>query len=126
MRETRISPGAGLAEDARRDVYRDPTDVVVQQFALAGVDAGADLDAQCLGVSAQRLGAADGLRRAVERGEVAVAGALHHRAAESLREVGGDLTKAVQHRPPPLVTRRRGVLRRGDDVGEQHGAQGAM
>jgi len=43
----------------------------------------ADLDAQCLGVSAHGLGASDGLRWAVERGEVAVAGALHHRAAES-------------------------------------------
>ena len=118
--------GAGLAEDPRRDVYREPPDVGVQQFALAGVDAGADLDAQCFGVSAQGLGAADGLRRAVEGGEVAVAGALDHRAAESLREVGGDLAKAVQHRAPALVARRRGVLRRGDDVGEQHGAQGAM
>ena len=67
--------GAGLAEDARRDVYGDPADVVVEQFALAGVDAGADLDAQRLGIRAQRLGAADGLRRAVERDEVAVAGA---------------------------------------------------
>ena len=118
--------GAGLAEDPRRDVYGDAPDVVVEQFAFAGVDAGADLDAQCLGVGAQGLGAADGLRRAVERGEVAVAGALDHRAAESLREVGGDLTEAVEHRAPPLVARRRGVLRRGDDVGEQHGAQGAM
>ena len=99
---------------------------VVEQFALAGVDAGADLDTQCFGVGAQGFGAADGLRRAVERDEVAVAGVLHHRAAESFREVGGDLTKALQHRPPPLVARRRGVLRRGDDVGEQHGAQGAV
>src|ERR1700731_4483647 len=68
--------GAGLAADPRRDVYRDSPDVGVQQFALAGVDARADLDAECLGVSVQRLGAADGLRRAVERGEVAVARAL--------------------------------------------------
>jgi hypothetical protein len=60
---------AGLAEDPRSDVYRDSADVGVQQLALAGVDAGADLDAQCLGVSPQGLGAADGLRRAVERGE---------------------------------------------------------
>ena len=60
--------GAGLAEDPRRDVYREPPDVRVQQFALAGVDAGADLDAQGLGVSTQGLGAADGLRRPVERG----------------------------------------------------------
>jgi hypothetical protein len=57
---------------------------------------------------------------------VAVAGAIDHRAAEALREVGGDLIKAVKHRPPPLVARGRGVLSRGDHVGEQHGAQGAM
>ena len=59
--------GAGLAKDARRDVYCEPADVGVEQFALAGVDAGADLDAQCLGVRTQGLGAADRLRRAVER-----------------------------------------------------------
>jgi hypothetical protein len=90
------------------------------------MDASADLDAQCLDVNAQGLRAADGLRRAVERGQVAVAGVLHHRAAESLREVGGDLTKAVQHRTPPLVAGRRRVLRRRDHVGEQDSAQGAM
>src|SRR3954471_15048135 len=78
----------GLAKDARRDVYRDPPDVGAQQFALAGVNAGADLDTQCFGVGAQGFGAADGLRRAVERHEVTVAGALHHRAAESVREIG--------------------------------------
>ena len=38
--------------------------------------AGADLDTQCFGVSAHGLGAADGLRRAVECDEVAVAGVL--------------------------------------------------
>ena len=76
MRETRISPGAGLAEDPRRDVHREPPDVGVEQFALAGVDARADLDTQCFGVGAQGFRAADGLRRAVERDEVAVAGAL--------------------------------------------------
>jgi hypothetical protein len=72
--------GAGLAEDPRRDVYREAPNVGVQQFAFAGVDAGADLDAQGLGVSTQGLSAADGLRRTVEGGEVAVAGALDHRA----------------------------------------------
>jgi len=107
-------------------VYGDSPDVGVEQFALAGVDASADLDAQCLGVIAQGIGAADGLRRAVKRGEVAVAGALHHRASESFREFGGDLTKAVEHRTPPLVAGRRGVLCRGDHVGEHHRAQGAM
>ena len=57
---------------------------------------------------------------------MAVAGALDHRAAEPLREFGGDLTEPVEDRTPPLVAGCRGVCRRGDDVGEQHGAQGAM
>jgi hypothetical protein len=89
--DDQVTHGAGhenvarpcLPEDPRRDVYREPPDIGPQQFALPGVDASADLDAQCLGVSPQGLGAADGLPRAVERGEVAVAGALDHRAAES-------------------------------------------
>lgn len=60
--------GASLTADPSGDVCRNAPDIGVQQLALAGVDADADLDTQYLGVSAQRLGAADGLRRAVERG----------------------------------------------------------
>jgi hypothetical protein len=45
--------GAGLSEDPRRDLYGEPADVGVQQFTFAGVDAGADLDTQCFGLSAQ-------------------------------------------------------------------------
>ena len=116
---------AGLPEYPRGDVYGDSAYVRVEQFALTRMDAGADPDAQCLGASAQRLGAVDGLRRAVERGEVAVAGALDHRAFEPWGELPRDFIKALQYRTPPLVARRRGVLCRCDDVGEQHRAQGA-
>ena len=66
-------PRAGPTADPCRDVNCDPANVVVAQFAFAGVNAGADLDAQGLDVSAQGLGAADRLRRAVERDQVAVA-----------------------------------------------------
>ena len=87
-------PGACLAADPGRDVHGEIPDVGVQQFAFAGV-VPARISMPNVSASSQRLGAADGLRRTVERGEVAVAGALDHRAAESLRDVGGDLTKAV-------------------------------
>ena len=83
VRETRISPGPAWPTIRAAMCTAIPPMPVVQQFALAGVNAGADLDTQCLGVSAQGLGAADRLRRAVEGDEVAVAGVLHHRAAES-------------------------------------------
>jgi hypothetical protein len=71
-----------------------------------------------------RLGAADGLRRAVER-----SGGRRRCSSppcrRRFRQIGGDLTKAVEHRPPPNRPSPRRV-RRGDHVGEQHGAQGAM
>jgi hypothetical protein len=88
--------GFGLAKDSRRDVYRDPPDIGVQQFTLAGVDPSADLDSQCLGVIAQRLGAPNGLRRAIERHEVAVAGALQHGAAASSCDVGCHLAEPLE------------------------------
>ena len=51
--------GAGLAEDARGDVYREPPDVGIEQFALAGVDAARiwmpSVSASALNASAQRM-----------------------------------------------------------------------
>ena len=125
VRETRMSPAPAWSQ-IRAAMCTAIPPMSLSSSSHSPVDAGADLDAYVSTSPAQGLGAADGLRRPVERGEVAVAGALDHRATESLREFGGDLTKAVQHRAPPLVARCRGVLGRGDDVGEQHGAQGAM
>ncbi len=84
VRETRISPAPAWPRMRAAMWTASPPMSACQQFALAGVDARADLDAQPFGVGAQCLGAPDGLRRAVEGDEVAVAGALHHRAAESL------------------------------------------
>ena len=52
VRETRISPAPAWPRIRAAMCTAMPADVGVQQFALAGVDAGADLDAQCLGVSA--------------------------------------------------------------------------
>jgi hypothetical protein len=43
-------------------VHSDPADVGVQQFTLAGVDAGADFNAKVLGFGMQRFSATDGLR----------------------------------------------------------------
>ena len=115
-----------MAEDARRDVYRDASDVGVHEFALTGVNADADFDTQLFGIVTQRLRAPDGLGRTVKCHEVAVAGALDHRPAESVRGFGGDLAEALEHDTPSLIPRRRGALGRRDDVGEQHRAQGTL
>jgi len=59
-------------------VDRDSADVIVEQFALAGVDACPDLDpkisASARNDSAQRMACVG----TVERREVTIAGALHH------------------------------------------------
>ena len=86
--ETRTSPGPAWPTIRAAMCTAIPPMPLSRGSLLAGVNASADLDTQCLGVRAQGLGAADGLRRAVERDEVAVARALHHRAAES----GEDIT----------------------------------
>ena len=45
VRDTRISSAPAWPQYPRGDVDRDPPDVCVEQFALAGMDASADLDA---------------------------------------------------------------------------------
>ena len=64
-----------MRQDPRRDVHGDPADIVADQFALSSVDADADLDSQRFRIGTQRLGTTDRVRRSLERGEMAVAGA---------------------------------------------------
>ena len=76
VRETHTSPGAGEPGDARADVHADAADVVTPTLELPGVDAGPDLQLERGDAVADRLGAAHGTRRAVERREHPVAGRL--------------------------------------------------
>ena len=118
--------GARLAEDPRRDVYCDPADVVVEQFAFAGVDAHADLDAQGVGVgrnaSAQRIACVGPSNVARWPSPVFFTTVPQNRSVSSA-VISPKRCSTARHRSSP---RRRGVLRRRDDVGEQNGAQGAM
>ena len=73
--------------------------VVAHEFALSGVNAGADLDPQRFRVSAQRLGAADRVRGSLERGEMAVTGALDDGSPKAFGEALGNFTESLQERP---------------------------
>ena len=84
--ETSTSPALRQRADARADVHGHPADVVAHDLALAGVQAGAHVDAErrtarCAIARAQRIAA----RRTVERGEEAVAHRLDLAAAGSAR-----------------------------------------
>ena len=97
--------GAGLAEDPRGDVHRDPRcRRPAVRTRRCGCRRGSR--AQCLGVGTQRLGAADGLRRAVERGEVAVAGALppcRRRRCASSAVISPKRASTARHRSSPAA-----------------------
>jgi hypothetical protein len=65
-------------------VHGDAADLRAVELALAGMDAGADLDAELPHGLSGRERAADGARRTVEGGEEAVARRVHLPAAEAV------------------------------------------
>ena len=71
----------GELADARGDVHGHPGQPVPEQLALAGVDAGPQLDPERRGLHAQLLGAVDGRPRLIERDQEAVAPVGEHPAA---------------------------------------------
>src|SRR5437867_2572441 len=75
--------GPGLRSDPRARVDGDPGDLAVQEFALAGVQAGAHLEPQLADLLDDRLRAADRPRGPVEAREEAVAGGVDLPAAEA-------------------------------------------
>ena len=124
---TSTSPGAGEAADARADVHREAADVVTgEQFAFAGVQAGADLQVEVADAVADGGRAADRAAGAVEHGERAVAERLHEPPAMALDLLAHQAVVALQQGPPGAVAELRGTLGRADDVGEQHRREHAV
>src|SRR6187431_2943747 len=118
--------GAGLRRDPRADVDGDAADLRAHHLALAGVHAGTQLEPQRPGAFADRLGATDGARRAVERGEETVARGIDLAAAESLELAAGDAVERIEDGVPARVAELRGALGRADDVGEQDRREDAI
>ena len=109
----------GALADPGRDVDGHPGQPVPEQFALAGVDAGAQLDAEPGRGDAQLLGADDRRPRGVERDQKAIAPIGQHPAAGLLDGLIDDLVVALEQFSPPRVTQPGQVLGRADDVGDQ-------
>ena len=70
--------------DARRDVDSDTADLAADPLALAGVDAGAQLQAEPRYITKDCVCCAYGLRGLLERAQEAVAGSVHLAPAECL------------------------------------------
>src|SRR5579864_8029772 len=98
----------------------DSPDLAVHELALAGVEAGAHLDSEPAHALRDRARAADRPRRAVEAREEAVTGRVELLAAEA-GELGTDDPVVVGDELfPPAVAELGCLLRRVDDVGEEH------
>ncbi len=66
--------GTGQPSDARANMHGKAADVVAHPLALAGVDAGSDLEPGLAQAIADGDGAADGAGRPIESGEESVTG----------------------------------------------------
>ena len=86
-----------------------PATLVTDALDLAGVDAGAHLDAERRGVALDGPGAADGTSRTVERGQDPVAGHVHLPAAVTLDGGADDVvmlaSSSRQRRSPSSAAR---------------------
>ena len=86
----------GELADARGDVHGHPGQAVAQQLALAGVNAGPQLDAEAGSGNAQLLGAAHRRCGRVERDQEAVAAVGEHAAAGGVDRVVHDLVMLLE------------------------------
>jgi hypothetical protein len=114
---------SGLRHHARAGVNGDAGDCVIDALALAGVDAGADLEAEASQGVTDAHGAADGAGRAVEGREEAVAGGAYLSPAVTRDLLADGRVVALEKIAPGAVTERDRSLGRADYVGEEDGCQ---
>jgi hypothetical protein len=109
--------------NARRDVHGHPGELAALQLALAGVDAGADFDAEPLDVIAHDARALEGTRRRIKAREEAVASRLHLGTLAFGHLAPDDRAMLIQERAPARVAELLGVLGGADDGGERQRRQ---
>ena len=118
--------GAGKSSNARCCVNRDASNGVPDQFALAGMDAGAHLDSKPTQSVNDRGGAADRSRGPVEDGKESVAGSVDL-APAVLGQLGAHKgVMLVNERAPGTVAQLRRSLGGPNDVGHEDGRQDAV
>jgi hypothetical protein len=117
---------AGLSKGPSRDVHADPSDVVVAELDLTGVDRRTNRQPDVAEASIEGEGTSKRPRGRVEGGEDAVPGKLPEAAAEAFDLGARHLVMSIQEPAPSLIAERGCLLGRPDDVGEQHGRKDAI
>ena len=105
------------------NVHGNATDVLTTDLTLSGVQTTSHIDTQILHPLRDRGRTPKGARRAVERREKTVAGVLYDAPLETADFGVGDVVVACEQLAPTAVPEPRGMPRRIDDVGKQHGGQ---
>jgi hypothetical protein len=116
---TRVGPSG----DPRTDVHGDAGDPVVSELDLAGVEPRPDLEIQRSHRRNNRLSAADGPSRAVERCEEAIAGRIHLTAVEPLQLAPDSRVMLLDEVPPATIPELRGSGGGADEIREEHSRQ---
>ena len=112
----------GVAElrHPRRDVYRDPTHVVLEQLDFAGMKADPHRNVEPAQRGANGAGAMDRPGRPVEGGQETVTEGLHLSSAEPRKLAAHRLVVRVEQIAPTLVARRLRTFGRIDNVLKDH------
>jgi len=105
------------------NVHGNATDVLTTDLTLSGVQTTSHIDTQTLHPLRDRGRTPKGARRTVERREKTVAGVLYDTPLETADFGVGDVVVAYEQLAPTAVPEPRGMPRRIDDVGKQHGGQ---
>src|SRR5688572_422366 len=108
--------GLCIAGHARTGVHGDAAELVADDLALAGMHAGADLDASRARCVAHGGCAADGARGAVEGGEEAVARGINLATAVMLEVLPHERLKTLEELAPFAVAERRGAFGGLNDI----------
>src|SRR3954464_8755607 len=118
--------GAGKRSNTRADVNGDAADVVANHFALAGVESGTHFNYQRPDYFGDSARAANAACRTVERGKKTVAGCFHLLATKAYQVTPNHRVVMVEKIAPALVAQCGRLLRRTDDIGEEHRGEDAI
>src|SRR5688572_13432484 len=109
--------------DSRAGVHGDAMRLAAGELDPAGVQPGADLEAERAHGIANMAGTADGSGRPVESGEKSVTCRVDLVPPESFELPADDRVVAAEQLAPGPVAESCGVARRADDVGHRHGGE---
>jgi hypothetical protein len=110
----------GQCRHARADVHGNAADVIADRFALAGMQPGANLNAERPDFVGDGASAAHAACRTVESGQNTVAGPLDFMAAEAGEGAPDRGVMIVKEVAPAMIAERSSFLGRADDVGKKH------